>query len=90
MRFETCRRRQKLKNLIKGKFEKCTFRWFMLHNYITMHGAKRIKKSKSYMRLSLQFVLLGTYLAGHEMNFYWILNFRLILIVRVLTSVIVV
>jgi len=42
MRFETCRRRQKLKNLIKDKFEKCAFRWFILHNYITIHGANTI------------------------------------------------
>jgi len=36
-RFETCRRHQKL-NII---LENCAFRWFVLCNYITMHGAKK-------------------------------------------------
>jgi len=41
MRFETCRRRQKIKKIeLKYYFEKCAFRWFILHNYTKMHGAK--------------------------------------------------
>jgi len=54
----------------------------------TVH--KALKISKSCIHFNLQVILLGTYLAGHEMNFYWILNFRLLVIVRVLHCVIVV
>ena len=39
MSFETCRRHNKL-NI---NLENCAFRWFVLCNYITMHGAKKIK-----------------------------------------------
>jgi len=38
-RFETCRIHQKL-NI---NLESCAFRWFVLCNYITMHGAKKEK-----------------------------------------------
>jgi len=38
-KFETCRRQLKLKLHIN--LETCAFRWFALHNYITMHGAKK-------------------------------------------------
>ena len=38
-RFETCRRHQKL-NI---NLENCVFRWFVLYNCITMHGAKNVK-----------------------------------------------
>ena len=42
MSFETCRRQQKL--IIN--LENCAFCWFVLYNYITMHGAKSIKLVK--------------------------------------------
>jgi len=38
-RFEICRRHQKL-NI---KLENYAFRWFVLCNYIAMHGTKNIK-----------------------------------------------
>jgi hypothetical protein len=39
MKFETCRRQKKLNICL----ETCAFHWFVLYNYITMHGAKNIK-----------------------------------------------
>jgi len=45
-RFETCRRHQKL-NI---NLENCAFRWFVLYNYITMHGANNIKFTTTVVR----------------------------------------
>ena len=32
-----------MQTIMQHKPTKCTFRWFMLHNFITMHGAKNHK-----------------------------------------------
>ena len=35
-----------LKIELEYQFEECSFRWFILPNYITMHGAKTLKTIK--------------------------------------------
>jgi hypothetical protein len=77
------------KTELKYKSEKSAFRWFMF----VIISQCRVQKALKNRRIicSLTYVIfLGTYLAGHETNFYWILSFRLFVIVHVLPSVIVV
>jgi hypothetical protein len=49
-RFETYMRYSKF-NI---HLENCTFRWFVLYNYITTHGAKNIKKNNNILAYEQQ------------------------------------
>jgi len=59
MGFETCRRRQKLKKCIKLLMWKVCISLVYVYNYITMHGAKNIKKP--YIMLCRKYALSFTY-----------------------------